>query len=309
MWQVIRRNPFAAFLALILHLALLAWLIFGIEWQAGTPPSKPQVETVQARVVDAEKIKAEVEKLRAAEAKKEAEKEAAHQREEKRLAELKRRQAEEKQRLADLEKKRKAKEKAAAERRAEEKKRKDQEVRRLAELKQQKAELEKKRRAQEKRLAEAERKRKAEDARRRAEDKKRKQAEAKARELAETKRKAEAEARARAEQKAREDALQAQITAEQDARERNRYVAAIKQQIENNWLRPPSAGANLRCTLRVRLIPGGDVIAVSVIDSSGNAAFDRSVETAVRKAAPLPVPSGSLFESFRDLKLVFDPGK
>ncbi len=302
MWQVIRRNPFAAFLALIMHLALVIWLVFGIDWQAAPPSPRPQVETVEARVVDAEKINAEVEKLRAAEARKEAEKKAAREREEKRLAELKRRQKEEQQRLAKLEKERKAKERAEAKRRAEEKKRKAAEAKRLAEL-------EKKRRAEEKRLAEAEKKRKADEARRRAEEEKRKQAEAEARRRAEAKRKAEAEARARAAQKAREDALKAQIAAEQDARERDRYVAAIKQQIENNWLRPPSARTKLRCTLRVRLIPGGDVIAVSVVDSSGNAAFDRSVETAVRKAAPLPVPSGGLFESFRDLTLVFDPGR
>ena len=309
MWQVIRRNPFAAFLALIMHLALVIWLIFGIDWQAAPPSPRPQVETVKARVVDAEKINAEVEKLRAAEARKEAEKKAAREREEKRLADLKRRQKEEQQRLAKLEKERKAKERAEAKRRAEEKKRKAAEAKRLAELKRQQAELENKRRAEEKRLAEAEKKRKAEEARRRAQEEKRKQAEAEARRRAEAKRKAEAEARARAEKKAREEALQAQLAAEQDARERDRYVAAIKQQIENNWLRPPSARTNLRCTLRVRLIPGGDVIAVSVVEGSGNAAFDRSVETAVRKAAPLPVPSGGLFESFRDLTLVFDPGR
>jgi colicin import membrane protein len=46
---------------------------------------------------------------------------------------------------------------------------------------------------------------------------------------------------------------------------------------------------------------------VSIIKSSGSAAFDRSVETAVYKAAPLPVPSGGLFESFRTLRLNFKP--
>ena len=97
------------------------------------------------------------------------------------------------------------------------------------------------------------------------------------------------------------------MAAEENAREIDRYTAAIRQQIERNWLRPPGAKGKLTCTLRVRLIPGGEVIAVSIIEGSGDAAFDRSVETAVLKASPLPVPSGALFESFRSLALKFDP--
>ena len=75
------------------------------------------------------------------------------------------------------------------------------------------------------------------------------------------------------------------------------------------WLKPPNAGSGLSCTLKVRLIPGGDVVpgSVRVVASSGNERFDRSVEAAVYKASPLPVPSGKLFESFRELTLVFDP--
>jgi len=61
--------------------------------------------------------------------------------------------------------------------------------------------------------------------------------------------------------------------------------------------------------VRVRLLPGGEVMpgSVRVLRSSGNGAFDRSVESAVYKASPLPVPSGGLFESFRDLRLEFEP--
>jgi colicin import membrane protein len=114
-----------------------------------------------------------------------------------------------------------------------------------------------------------------------------------------------------AENKAREDALQGQLEAERDAREITRYAAAIRRQIEASWLKPPNVADSLKCTLRVRLLPGGDVVpgSVSVIESSGNAAFDRSVESAVYKAAPLPVPGDRLFESFRELELVFDPSR
>ncbi|MET0075181.1 MAG: cell envelope integrity protein TolA, partial [Candidatus Thiodiazotropha lotti] len=127
---------------------------------------------------------------------------------------------------------------------------------------------------------------------------------------AEAKRKAEAEAKRRA-QAERERALQAQIAAEQNSREIDRYGAVIKQQIERNWLKPAQNTEGLSCVVQVRLIPGGDVVpgGVSIIRSSGNAAFDRSVEAAVYKAAPLPVPSGALFESFRSLRLNFKPNK
>ncbi|MEN8178995.1 MAG: cell envelope integrity protein TolA, partial [Pseudomonadota bacterium] len=102
-------------------------------------------------------------------------------------------------------------------------------------------------------------------------------------------------------------ALRDQLAAEQNAREIDRYGAVIKQQIERSWLKPPNTGEELSCLVQVRLIPGGDVVpgGVSIIKSSGNAAFDRSVEIAVYKAAPLPVPSGNLFESFRSFKFNF----
>ena len=129
---------------------------------------------------------------------------------------------------------------------------------------------------------------------------------------AEAKRKAEAAARAAAEQAERERALQEQIAAEQNAREIDRYVAVIRQQVERSWRRSGQPGEDqLSCVVLVRLIPGGEVIpgGVSIVQSSGNDAFDRSVEAAVYRASPLPVPSGALFESFRSLRLNFKPGK
>ena len=45
---------------------------------------------------------------------------------------------------------------------------------------------------------------------------------------------------------------------------------------------------------------------VHIIESSGNRAFDRSVEQALWGASPLPLPQDvSLFR--RDLQFVFDP--
>ena len=281
MFAVIKRNPLAAGLAIALHLALVALLIFGVDWWREPVRPKPPANLVQAQAVDARQLEAEVEKQKQLEAKEQADKEAALKREQERLEEVKRQQAAEKQRLQELE------------------------TRRLEAEKRRKAEATK-------RKAEEEKKRKAEEARRKAEEeKKRQEAEARRKAEAEKKRKAAEAARLAAEQKAREDALRAQVEAEQNALEIERYVGAIKRQVERSWIKPPSARGQLRCTLSVRIIPGGDVVpgSVRVIESSGDSAFDRSVETAVYRASPLPVPSGNLFESFRDVTLVFDPSK
>ncbi len=88
-----------------------------------------------------------------------------------------------------------------------------------------------------------------------------------------------------------------------------RYEGLIKSQITRNWIFPASYQKGMKCKVLVRLIPSGDVVSVRVIQSSGNSAFDRSVEMAVNKASPLPVPQSStgLFEHFREVELVFDP--
>ena len=295
MFSIIKRSPLAVSLAILLHVAIVFFLIFGMEWELFPKKVQPKVNVVQAHAVD-------VDQLQQREAEKKAEErrrleQEAQKREQ--AEEQKRKLAEEKKQKAELEDKRKAE--AEAKRQAEVKRKAEAEAKRKAE-----AEAKLKAEAEAKRKVEAEAKLKAE-----AEAKRKAEAEAKRKAEAEAQRKAEEAARQAAEQAERERALQEQLAAEQNAREIDRYVAVIRQQVERSWLRPGSAGEQLSCVVQVRLIPGGDVVpgGVSIVKSSGNAAFDRSVEAAVYKAAPLPVPSGSLFESFRTLRLNFNPSK
>ncbi len=67
-----------------------------------------------------------------------------------------------------------------------------------------------------------------------------------------------------------------------------RYVAAIRQSIETNWLRPASA-ANLDCELVVLQQPGGEVVHTR-FDASCDAdkATLTSLKAAVQRASPLP---------------------
>lgn len=96
-----------------------------------------------------------------------------------------------------------------------------------------------------------------------------------------------------------------------DARAVDIYVATINRAISINWDVPPSARNGMTAVLAIRLVPTGEVISVDVVQSSGNAAFDRSVEQAVRRAERFPElqdMSTTLFESqFRNLTITFMP--
>ena len=87
------------------------------------------------------------------------------------------------------------------------------------------------------------------------------------------------------------------------------YVANIQDRIVRKWSRPPSARNGMRCLLRVALLPTGEVLQVSVEETSGNEAFDNSAVRAVFRASNLPVPEDNfLFEkSFREFTLLFHP--
>lgn len=109
---------------------------------------------------------------------------------------------------------------------------------------------------------------------------------------------------------ARQQALASQQAAT-DARAVDTYVAIINRTVASYWDIPPSARNGMTAVLAIRLVPTGEVISVEVIQSSGNAAFDRSVEQAVRKAERFPElrdMSTTLFEtSFRNLTITFRP--
>jgi len=88
----------------------------------------------------------------------------------------------------------------------------------------------------------------------------------------------------------------------------DQYKAKIIQAIQQQWIVPTSASKNLSCVLLVRLAPGGVVLGVQTVTSSGNPALDRSARVAVFKASPLPVPKNpAVFNKFRELRLTVRP--
>ena len=125
----------------------------------------------------------------------------------------------------------------------------------------------------------------------------------------EAKRKAEAKAEA-ARQREAEQALQAQLAEEQAQHALSQYIPHIQAKIQRNWLRPPGSSAGLSCLILVKLIPGGEVVDAKVVRSSGDPLFDRSVETAVLKASPLPLPQDTaMFKHFREIQFIFIPNE
>lgn len=88
----------------------------------------------------------------------------------------------------------------------------------------------------------------------------------------------------------------------------DRYRVLIREALREQWRVPDDVDPRAVCQLLVRLAPGGDVLAVSLLKSSGDAMLDHSAKTAVMKASPLPVPDDSaLFDNFRELRLTVRP--
>ena len=137
-----------------------------------------------------------------------------------------------------------------------------------------------------------------------AEEKKKKEAE-KRRLAEEAKRKKEKEAiEAEAKRKAEKEAHEAEQRRLQSLR--GEYINMIAQHVERYWRRPPSVKPGLSCTVKVKQIPGGEVIDARVGICNGDLVVHRSIESAVRKASPLPEPPDpALFD--RNLEFTFKP--
>lgn len=191
------------------------------------------------------------------------------------------------------------------------------EAKRIKELQQEKEKLVKQQQAEQKHLAELnkkklEEKEKAEKLKQEqaklAKTDELKAAKAKAEKLKALQAKADLEKRKQAKAAA---AAQAQQHAENQARvagEVDKYKALIVNAIGRNWILPENADANLSSQFRIRLAPDGMVLEVSLMRSSGDPLLDRSAQTAIYKASPLPVPTDAeTFNLFRDISLTVRP--
>ncbi|MCB1837601.1 MAG: cell envelope integrity protein TolA [Alcanivoracaceae bacterium] len=96
---------------------------------------------------------------------------------------------------------------------------------------------------------------------------------------------------------------------DEDLAEIASYEQAIKAAINLRWLRPATLQAHdgLFVDVRIRTLPGGEVIDATVVRSSGYTSLDDSALNAIQRASPLPVPSGSNYEKFRVFTMRMTP--
>lgn len=276
MWRQIRNNPRAAVLAVLAHIVFIAILVLSFTFSRDETGGvkRPEPEVIKARAVDEKQIDAQMKRLRDAKTRKQQKiKERVHRKKQARLREQARLAEKKAQKKRKQEAIRKQKEVAEKKRQAQ-LKIEQQRQKRLAEEK-------KRRQTEQKRIKEEERKRQKELARQEAEMK----------------------------QKLAADRRRTAAQQQANQREISKYLGLIKNAVTQHWTLPSQEVKGLRCKVKVRIIPNGEVIDVQIIKSSGNLAFDRSVETAVYRAAPLPVPSidSGLFDKFREVIFSFEP--
>ena len=86
------------------------------------------------------------------------------------------------------------------------------------------------------------------------------------------------------------------------------YRAAIQAFVTQNWLRPPTAQAGLRCTLKIVQIPGGEVISAAIAGQcNGDEATRRSILAAVERGGTLPYRGfEDVFERQIDFIFIYD---
>ena len=300
-------------LALALHMAIMGlFVINNISDEAVAVAPKKLPEIISASILDEAMVEAKAKELRQQQADK---KRTRQQQKDKLAQQLK----QEKQRLQDAKNKRLLEEKLAKKQSRQRQEAAKKEQQKLQLIKQ-KVALEKKKQQQQKlkRIA-VEKQRALEKKQKVAAEEKRKREIAK-KELA--RKEAEQQQKIAAEKKQRENEKRLKIAAAKQA-EANRVraenikiankaaadaKALIKRKVTQNW-NPPSTVANkLSCKIKVTLIPSGDVMSVTVLKSSGDPLFDASVERAVHKASPLPVPKDpQVFKQFRHFSFVFAP--
>lgn len=136
----------------------------------------------------------------------------------------------------------------------------------------------------------------------------------------EQKAQAEAEKKKKAEKQRREElkALEAQMQKEEqmisstvDDVSTKSYEELIAERVRQNWSRPPSARNGMTAVLEIRMLPTGQVMGVRVTKSSGDPAFDRAAEQAVKRVDRFEevknIPPDIFEKYFRQFLFTFRP--
>lgn len=119
---------------------------------------------------------------------------------------------------------------------------------------------------------------------------------------------ADAEAKRAVAEQEKMQAAEAAQRAAAAKREIDKYMDGIRTKVKRFVLVPPSVQGNPEAEFVVTLLPGGEVLDVRLGKTSGNAAYDAAIESAIRKAQPYTVPAGNEFQQyFRRFTMAFRP--
>lgn len=91
-------------------------------------------------------------------------------------------------------------------------------------------------------------------------------------------------------QRAKEEKLRLQAGKEAHESKTQSVASIFGSKIRSNVILPAGIEGNPPTTLRVSLLPNGEVISVDIIESSNNSKLDKAIERAIFKSSPLPVP-------------------
>ena len=121
------------------------------------------------------------------------------------------------------------------------------------------------------------------------------------------KEKREQEQRRKEEQQRLAEAEQARAAAASARQqELQRWIDKIRAKILSRANVPDTVATGTEVSVRIRILPGGEVLDIAVTNST-SPTYSAAIERAIRSAQPLPVPdpNSELFPQFRDLNLNF----
>ena len=72
------------------------------------------------------------------------------------------------------------------------------------------------------------------------------------------------------------------------------YQSMLRQKIQRSWIQPGTAREDLACYVAVRQLPNGAVVSVRILECNGDEVVQRSIEAAVNRASPPPLPDNPL---------------
>ena len=121
--------------------------------------------------------------------------------------------------------------------------------------------------------------------------------------------KAEDEKKRREDERAKREAEKAAAeAADLRKKEFDSWVEKIRNRIRSRANVPDTVTGKPRVEVLIRILPGGEVLDVSITRRSGNPTYDSAIERGIRSASPLPVPpaNSELFPQFRELRLIVE---